>query len=299
MKTSTRVAAMAMVVTGMLLAATAQAQTKPIQAWQPPKQELDPAKRVPAAPAEVRSATSAASAPGVAPASAVAPAAPATDDAAPVPVAAADAAPAPTTATAPVPAAAAAATQAAAQSPSPRSDVGVHPGTYIAPQDAFRYGRDERRGGFFAGVKGGKGWVYDSVDQTAREYSLGYRWQAGPVALVGFELSSGRLDSTTDEGWHYGKVKYASIGANARFNFGRGNPVYGLVRHGYWQADDDDFGVDAEGAYLGLGLGMDFNRHFGMSLVWTSYFYFDDYAYDYYNEINRGDTLTLGLEARF
>lgn len=287
------VAAAAALITGALLAGTAQAQTKPIQPWQPAKQELDPAKRVPAPPA--------ASVP-TAPATQATPAAPPVASA---PAAASDAPPpaalpAPTAAPAPVPATTAAATttQATAQ-PLPRSDVGVQPGTYIAPQDAFRYGRDERRGGFFAGVKGGKGWVYDSVDQTAREYSLGYRWQAGPVALVGFELSSGRLDSTTDEGWHYGKVKYASIGANARFNFGRGNPVYGLVRHGYWQADDDDFGVDAEGAYLGLGLGMDFNRHFGMSLVWTSYFYFDDYAYDYYNEINRGDTLTLGLEARF
>jgi hypothetical protein len=34
-------------------------------------------------------------------------------------------------------------------------------------------------------VQGGKGWVYEDVDQTALMVNAGYRWQAGVVTLVG------------------------------------------------------------------------------------------------------------------
>ena len=92
---------------------------------------------------------------------------------------------------------------------------------------------EEGRGGFFLGVQGGKGWVYDDVDQTALAVNAGYRWQAGAVTLVGIEVAAGRLDEADSDGWRYNKVEYSSVGVNARFNFGRDNPVYGLVRAGY------------------------------------------------------------------
>ncbi len=84
---------------------------------------------------------------------------------------------------------------------------------------------EEGRGGFFLGVQGGKGWVYDDVDQTALAVNAGYRWQAGAVTLVGIEVAAGRLDEADSDGWRYNKVEYSSVGVNARFNFGRDNPV--------------------------------------------------------------------------
>ncbi|MEN1956631.1 outer membrane protein [Luteimonas changyuni] len=160
---------------------------------------------------------------------------------------------------------------------------------------------EDGRGGFFIGVQGGKGWVYDDVGQSALAVNAGYRWQAGAVTLVGIEVAGGKLDSTTDDGWPYAKVDYASIGANARFNFGHTSPVYALVRAGYFTADEADYG-DMDGGYLGLGLGVDFNRHFNMSLVYTNYVYFDSYGWydgDFYYDANRADTLMLGAEVRF
>ena len=53
--------------------------------------------------------------------------------------------------------------------------------------------REQNRGGFFLGVQGGKGWVYDDVDQTAKAVAAGYRWQAGAVTLVGAEVVFGKL----------------------------------------------------------------------------------------------------------
>lgn len=161
---------------------------------------------------------------------------------------------------------------------------------------------EDGRGGFFLGVQGGKGWVYDDVDQSALMVNAGYRWQAGSVALIGVELASGRLDSTSDDGQPFGEVDYSSIGVNARFNFGRTSPVYGLVRAGYWAADEDDSGMDVDGGYFGLGVGVDVNRHFNLSLVYTNYVYADDYSYDdddFYYDASRAETLMLGAEVRF
>lgn len=166
------------------------------------------------------------------------------------------------------------------------------------PQVHAGHGYEDGRGGFFLGVKGGKGWVYDDVDQSAREVNAGYRWQAGAVTLVGIELARGRLASTTEGGWRYGEVDYGSIGVNARFNFGTTSPVYGLVRAGYWSAEGDVSGADVDGGYFGVGLGVDFNRHVNMSLVYTNHVYFDDYDY-YGDDIHRADTLMLGAEVRF
>jgi hypothetical protein len=179
----------------------------------------------------------------------------------------------------------------------PAAQQQAYPQPYVAEASE---GYEEGRGGFFLGVQAGKGWVYEDVDQSARAVDAGYRWQAGPVALIGVEVARGRLDSTTDDGWRYGKVDYTSIGANARFNFGRTSPVYGLVRAGYWSADDDA-GDDVDGGYFGLGLGVDVSRNFNLSLVYTNYVYFNDVEGDgvQYDDVNRADTLMLGAEVRF
>jgi hypothetical protein len=241
-------AAMAVVIAGALLAsASAHAQSKPIQGWQPRQhEEPDPAKRVPQALQQ-------------APAS-----------------------------------------QQAQPAPRPPSVV-VREQPYVAAQPEPAH-REEDRGGFFVGVQGGKGWVYEDVDQSALAVNAGYRWQAGSVSLIGIEVASGRLDSTGEGTRFYGKVEYDSIGANARFNFGRNSPVYGLVRAGYWTADDNRSGMDVDGGYFGVGLGVDVNRHFNLSLVYTNYVYFEDYYWegnDFHYDINRADTLMLGAEVRF
>lgn len=186
--------------------------------------------------------------------------------------------------------------QPVAQPPS----TAVQPPQYVAQQPVPTH-HEENRGGFFLGVQGGKGWVYEDVDQSALAVNAGYRWQAGAVSLIGIELASGRLDGTEDDGLAYGKVEYASIGANARFNFGRTNPVYGLVRAGYWAAEDDELGMDVDGAYFGVGLGVDVTRNFNLSLVYTNHVYFNDWEGNglEYDDVNRADTLMFGAEARF
>ena len=163
--------------------------------------------------------------------------------------------------------------------------------------------REQNRGGFFLGVQGGKGWVYDDVDQTAKAVAAGYRWQAGAVTLVGAEVVFGKLDRTRDDGWRYGGVDHLSLGANARFNFGSDNPVFGVVRGGYWITGDNARGDRLEGGYVGAGLGVDINRQFNMSLVYTTHVYFNDLYWthdgDLYYDANRADTLMLGAEVRF
>jgi hypothetical protein len=243
MHKSGSVAAMAVVFAGAVLAsAGAQAQSKPIQGWQPAQhEEPDPAKRVPQAPQQASSDRQA--------------------------------------------------------QPSAQPAV-VQAQPYTAEQAApARY--EEGRGGFFLGAQGGKGWVVEDVDQSALAVNAGYRWQAGSVSLIGIEAATGRLDSTKDDDARYSKVEYDSIGVNARFNFGRNNPVYGLVRAGYWAADADD--ADIDGGYFGLGLGVDVNRYFNLSLVYTNYVYFNDWEGDglQYDDVHSADTLMLGAEVRF
>lgn len=254
MKYSTPAAGMAALfaVAAIAVSTSAHAQSKPVAGWQPPTGgELDPAKRLPAAP--VAQGREAAVDNGATPTQ---------------PIARTQGA---STAYAPIP-----------HDEAPASD---------------HY--EEGRGGFFLGVKGGKGWVYDDVDQSAREVSAGYRWQAGAVALVGIELARGELGDTHEDGLPYADVDYGSIGVNARFNFGRNSPVYGLVRAGYWSAEEGGGGIDVDGGYFGVGLGVDVNRHVNLGLTYTNYVYFDSYySYDDY-EISRADTLMLGAEVRF
>ena len=176
---------------------------------------------------------------------------------------------------------------------------------YLAPAPApVREAR--QNGGFFVGVQAGQGWIYDDVEQDAVAVNAGYRWQAGPWAQVGVELSGGRLDEATDGGWRFPKATYKAVGANARMNFGD-SPWFATVRGGYFDAEQKipgggDFSTD--GGYAGVAVGVDINRHLNVSLGYTAFVYADDYYYDdcdYYDDcrFNRADTVMLGIEARF
>jgi hypothetical protein len=174
-----------------------------------------------------------------------------------------------------------------------------------APPPASR-APEHDRGGFFIGVQGGRGWIYDDIEQRATAVSAGYRWQTGPWAQVGVEISGGRLDDTREDGYLIPKASFGAVGANARMNFGDSR-WFAVVRGGYFSADQDapnggDFSTD--GGYAGLGVGVDINRHFNISLAYTAYVYADDYYYDDCDdygdcEFNRADTVMLGVEARF
>jgi len=170
------------------------------------------------------------------------------------------------------------------------------------PAPAYRAAENDK-GGFFIGAQAGKGWIYEDIDQDVVSFNAGYRWQAGPAVLVGVEVAGGKLRETQDSGYLFPEVSYGSVGANARFNFGAGNPLYGIARLGYWSAEaDDGYGNtdDIDGVYAGLGLGVDITRNFNVNLVFSSYVYSNEYYYnDYYYDLNRADTLTLGLELRF
>jgi len=169
---------------------------------------------------------------------------------------------------------------------------------------------DVARGAFFVAAQAGQAWIVDDVRQDTKAISAGYRWQAGPVVQVGVEGVYGRIDSTifTEGGTTYrtGSADYASLGANARFQFG-GSPLFAMTRVGYWRADTDTgFGSEnVDGGYAGVGLGVDFNRHLNLTLAYTYHAYASSYVYRNWNStvygttINRADLVTLGLEARF
>lgn len=173
----------------------------------------------------------------------------------------------------------------------------VRPQAYAAAPRSASHERG--RGGFFLGVQGGKGRVYEDVDQSALLVNAGYRWQAGDVTLIGIELAGGELDDERHGEGNYPGLDLVSLGANARFNFGSGSPVYALVRAGYWSAEDDRYGSNSDGGYVGGGLGVDFNRHFNMSVIYTTHVYATDYDWEDGYEINSADTLMLGAEVRF
>lgn len=166
--------------------------------------------------------------------------------------------------------------------------------------------REQPQGGFFVGVQGGAGWIYEDVDQRMLGLNAGYRWQAGPIVQVGVELAGGQLQDTDHRGWYYPGVNYASVGVNARINFGRDSAWFGIVRGGYWYAEPDkqEYFDDSytDGGYAGLGIGVDINRHFNLQLMYTAYLYSNSYYYGYDDDeyrINRADVLSVGGEVRF
>ena len=176
-----------------------------------------------------------------------------------------------------------------------------------APPPAPQWGgtsskREQPQHGFFVGVQGGVGWVYEDVDQRAVSANAGYRWQIEDFAQVGIEFGAGKLQETHWKGYLVPEVKYTNIGANARFGFGRNSAWFGTVRAGYWRAKSDDYWgeVSTDGAYAGLGVGVDLSRHFNLQLMYTTYLYSAEYNYDDEEyEVRGADVITLGAEVRF
>lgn len=80
---------------------------------------------------------------------------------------------------------------------------------------------DGVRGAFFVAAQVGQAWIVDDVRQDTMAISGGYRWQAGPVVQVGIEGVAGRIDSGDLRNPGVDDTDYASLGANARFQFGR------------------------------------------------------------------------------
>lgn len=185
----------------------------------------------------------------------------------------------------------------------PASPIVPTPATAPAPQWGGPSSRREQpQHGFFVGVQGGAGWVYEDVDQRVVSANAGYRWQIEDFAQVGIELGAGRLQETHWKGYLVPEVKFTNIGANARFSFGRNGAWFGTVRAGYWRAKSDDYWgeVSTDGAYAGLGVGVDISRHFNLQLMYTGYLYSAEYNYDdEVYEVRGADVVTLGAEVRF
>ena len=173
---------------------------------------------------------------------------------------------------------------------------------HVPPPASYSRPASEPKGGFFVGAQAGKGWVYEDVDQNAVFANAGYRWQAGAVSLIGIELGSGRLGATDKDGYAYEAVRFGSIGATARFNFGENNPWFAIARLGVLAAEFEDVGdSEVSGSYASFGIGVDVNRHFNVSLVYTGYAYssvYYDYE-DYLENLDRADSLMFGIEGRF
>lgn len=191
------------------------------------------------------------------------------------------------------------------QSQTTASDV-VAPVASPAPRPVPR-AEPRNAGGFFVAVHGGKGWLYEDADQTAKAVSAGYRWDAGDFTLVGIELAGGRLAASSDRDFLYPEIRFDSIGATTRVNFGRSR-WFGIARAGYFSAtqkDEDGYDDTVDGAYVGIGVGVDVNRHLNLSLAYTAYVYgttyYYGYGYGYYQatDVSRADMLLLGAELRF
>ena len=190
--------------------------------------------------------------------------------------------------------------------------------------------------GFFLAGQNGRiqlsdsGFYDDKTDISG--LGLGYRWQAGSVVQVGFELGGGKLGTLEDEyteifvdGSFYERetleTSYVYAGANARFQFGVGSPWFGILRLGYMRYEEEytssyeDYYAWDEvvysgsyrvsdvggGAYFGAGIGFDFTSNFNLNLTHSGYAYSpsfgdtDTYADDFYT----ASSTTLGLELRF
>lgn len=161
---------------------------------------------------------------------------------------------------------------------------------------------EQPQGGFFVGAQAGAGWVFEDIDQRVLSLNAGYRWQVADFAQMGIEVAASRLEDTEWRGYEIPSVNFASVGANARINFGRNSPWFGIVRSGYWYAESDDWfgeGGNIDGGYAGLGIGVDINRHFNLQLMYTAYLYSNPYYGLDGDRVNRADVLTLGGEVRF
>ena len=191
--------------------------------------------------------------------------------------------------------------------------------------------------GFFIGGQGGQIELSDtdfSDDSTdIRSLGLGYRWQAGPIIQVGFEVGGGKLGTLKEEytydygsGYYSERVtldaSYAYAGANARFQFGAGSRWFAVARLGYmgyeekgrysyedvyyWDSYYNSNGSYSEnesggGAYFGAGIGVDITQSFNISLTHNGYAYSPSFGdeYDYDDGFYTASSTALGLEIRF
>lgn len=177
-------------------------------------------------------------------------------------------------------------------------------------------------GGAFIGAQLGEAEVYESITQHVYGLSAGYRWRAGSVTAVGIEVAAGKLDKNEKNGFPAPANTFYSLGATARFNFGRNSPLYAIARLGYWTSNADvpdyyyyydyssrryrsAYEIERErvyGAYAGLGLGVDLGRHVSLSVMYNGYLYSEDYS-TYSDsgsvDVNYADTATFGVEVRF
>lgn len=227
----------------------------------------------------------------------------------------------------------------------------VHHNTYYG-EDMFKYGctallaiacgvtapAAQAKGNFFIAGQAGQATYEDSglsEDKASTSaLSLGYRWQAGSIVQIGLEAGGGKVDEIS-EGFAYtdgmyseqGRlgfdVRYAHLGANARFSFGPDSRWFAIGRAGYmgykqdinasyrWTYDDPFLSQfngsesvteseDGGGAYFGAGIGVDVTPNFNVNLM------FNGYAYSALNEdgeleddSSTASTTTLGLELRF
>lgn len=194
----------------------------------------------------------------------------------------------------------------------------------------------QAEGSFFIAGQNGRILLSDSGfsdDKTDMQgFGIGYRWQAGAVVQVGFEIGGGKLGALKEE---YTEIftdgtfseretletSYAYAGANARFQFGVASPWFGILRLGYMRYEEeytssyeDYYAWDSTvytgsysvsdvggGAYFGAGIGFDVTPNFNVNLTQSGYAYSpsfgdtDSYADDFYT----ASSTTLGLEMRF
>jgi len=172
---------------------------------------------------------------------------------------------------------------------------------------------------------------FDDASANTRAISVGYRWQAGPIAQVGIEAGAGTVDEISQETEYFGAGGYSSssragieadyrhIGANARFNFGEGSRWFAIARGGYmayemdgsayyeatyndvpYYSETESIGEDGGGAYFGAGIGVDITPNFNVNVMYNSYAYSDFEGGDYStDDIGTASTTTLGIEVRF
>ena len=196
----------------------------------------------------------------------------------------------------------------------------------------------QAKGSFFVAGQAGQA-TYDdsglSEDKASTSaLSLGYRWQAGSIVQIGLEAGGGKVDEIS-EGYSFSDgiyseegqvgfdVRYAHLGANARFSFGPDSRWFAIGRAGYmgyeqtinasarWAysdpflsqfngSDSASQSEDGGGAYFGAGIGVDITPNFNVNLMVNGYAYSainDDGELE--DEASTASTTTLGLELRF
>ncbi|HEY8570701.1 outer membrane beta-barrel protein [Microbulbifer sp.] len=189
-------------------------------------------------------------------------------------------------------------------------------------------------GGFFIGGQSGRINLSDSgfsdENTDIQAFGLGYRWQAGRIVQVGFEVGSGKLGTLKDEyayssfDYEYSarstvKTSYVYAGANARFQFGAESRWFAITRLGYMGYEErlnfnyeeydawydtyysySESGKDSGGGvYFGVGIGVDITRNLNINLQHSGYAYSPSIDDGYDDGFYTASSTALGLEVRF